>query len=133
MKSTKSPLAALDKEPKSLLAALDKERNKFDRSDSAKMQEIIDQLIENGTYPFSTWMLENGSTHLSMVEGYGAMWFQWSAPLNCPHCGTDLRDHVHGPPFKREIGIEGMYDRVDYYKCPDCGQKISRLTAGDNK
>lgn len=50
---------------------------------------------------------------------------------NCPHCGVtligdpipeDMRQHYSRPYFwRREIGIEYDKDRVEEWKCPDCG------------
>lgn len=50
---------------------------------------------------------------------------------NCPSCNTsligapipeDIREHYSGTHWRREIGIEvqGFYDGVSYWRCPDC-------------
>ncbi len=112
-----------------LLDELDQERQKFTRSDKEKMKEMVDLLVSAGIYPpMNEKMAKQGSTHLSMVESYGARWHVYDSPLECPHCKADLRNHESGPPFKREIGIEvrGFYDGVAYYNCPDCGANFSR-------
>ena len=112
-----------------LLQELDAERNKFTESDKEKIQILVDQLVNAGAYPpISETMAKRGTTHMSMVEGWGAYWHIYKQPHNCPHCNSDLRDRENGPPFKREIGIEvrGLYDGVAYFSCPDCGGKFSR-------
>lgn len=63
----------------------------------------------------------------------------------CPHCGADLR----GSPIPQEyrekgwygtethysrlIGVEvqGIYDGILYWQCPDCGGRWHRFPEGD--
>lgn len=49
----------------------------------------------------------------------------WGEPLNCPHCGADLRDHRVGAPYKRELAIVEN-DYVSYFLCPDCPGRWER-------
>jgi hypothetical protein len=113
-----------------LLDLLDKERSGLDENrhfrepDAAKMKEMIDLLIVRGVYPPET-APGNPNTVYAMVSGWGARWFQWAAPLSCPHCKADLRNHVGGPPFKREIGIYSREaDRTVGFTCPDCNGSL---------
>jgi hypothetical protein len=110
-----------------LIDALKAERAKFTKADKDVMQGYIDALIECGEYPaeLTPVMAKQGTTHLRMVEGYGADWHRYSGPLECRHCKADLRNHESGPPFKREIGIsDRLLDRITGYKCPDCGEML---------
>lgn len=105
-----------------LLKRLDEEREKFCQADTEKMQALIDELVRIGIYPKSTPMIEGGMTHLRMVESWGVDWHIWKGHLNCPACGSDWRDLVHGPPGKREIGVVSLdLDRLVGWHCPDCG------------
>lgn len=63
-----------------------------------------------------------------MSEGYrNCKPEPWREPLACPHCKADLRDHVNGPPFKREIGqYDRDRDRTVAWVCPDCGKDWPR-------
>lgn len=107
-----------------LLDALDAERGKATQADVRVMRDMINALIVRGIYPKDP-VKENPSTVESMVIGYGARWFQWRGPFACPHCKTDLRDHAHGPPFKREIGIhDPELDRTTGFVCPDCSKPL---------
>lgn len=120
--SAQELIAALNAEE--LLDALQDEREEYTKANENVMQAYIDALIECGEYPKS--VTGSRSTHLSMVKGYGVTWHRYSGPLECLHCRTDLKDHVNGPPFKREIGIYSTaLDRTTGYKCPDCDQMIS--------
>jgi len=113
--------------PVELLAELKAERGKFTESDKAKMQILVDRLVELGVYPQSTPTMEKyGYTHLKMVEGWGEDWANWREPLNCPHCDHDLRDHDCGPPFKKEIGIY-RNDMTICWLCPFCGKAFNRF------
>jgi len=115
-----SPYAGLGDE--ALLDALDREREKFTYADASAMQAMTDLLIARGVYPKET-VPKNPSSVRQMVDGFGAHWHLWRGPLACPHCHADLRDHEHGPPFKREIAIE-KNDRISHLLCPDCDRKI---------
>jgi hypothetical protein len=109
-----------DFDDSALLDALDEERGKFDRADRIRMMHMVTELIARGVYPTET-VPGNPNTVSTMVDGYGARWFLWREPLRCPHCGADLREHVTGPPYKREIA---MYDQeadvTTGFFCPDC-------------
>lgn len=109
-------------EIKDLLAELKDEREKYTKSDRDKMQRICDLLVQLGHYPAKSGI---DFEPLKMVECYGVYWNEWREPLKCCHCDTDLCDHKHGPPFKREIG---QYDRdrdeTVAYQCPDCKKLI---------
>jgi len=101
-----------------LLTELQTERAKFTRSDTNKMQELIDKLLEQGIYhtpkTFSV---------LSMVENYGVYWYQYQEPPFCPNCKADLRGDE--PPFKRELNRYSIeLDRVTEVLCPDCRKVI---------
>ena len=116
-----------------LLDALDEEREKFTKSDLARMGTMVGELIRRGVYPAET-VEGNPNNVLTMVSGWGARWHEWREPLTCPHCKTDLRDHRTGPPFKREIGhYDRNRDRTTSFSCPDCGNDIrakgERLTS----
>ena len=109
-----------------LLDMLDEERSGLDAKrhfrepDRAKMEALIAQLITRGVYPAET-VPGNPNTVYAMVRGWGARWFQWAEPLSCPHCKADLRDHVTGAPFKREIGhYSRERDMTTGFTCPDC-------------
>jgi len=110
-----------------LLDSLDKERRKFTRSNQELMQLMIDELVVLGVYPTTKIMKEHNYTPMSMVEGYGARWHEWSEPLNCPHCGADWRNFQSGPPFKREVGVYSReQDRTTEWMCPDCKKSTPR-------
>lgn len=106
-----------------LLKAMDDERSKFTRSDKEKMQLMVNELVARRIYPRVSG---NNLTPLEMVECYGAYWFEWREPLNCPACNADWRDLEHGAPFKREIGISDG-DSVHTWKCPDCEHLMPRF------
>jgi hypothetical protein len=95
------------------------ELNKIEvRHDESKAMPLITALTKRGIYPAET-VPGNSSTVLDMVQGWGAWWFEYKAPFECPHCKTDLRDYKWGPPGKREIGIV-VNDFVQHWECPDC-------------
>jgi transposase-like protein len=72
-------------------------------------------------------MKKYGYTAENMAQYYGKDWYIYQEPLKCPHCGVNLCDKEHGPPFKREIGIEDdRSDKVSHYQCPDCEKTIPR-------
>lgn len=61
----------------------------------------------------------------------------------CPHCDAsmigdpipeDKRDEYYGGAthFRRNIGVEvqGVYDGILYYQCPDCGGQWLRFSEG---
>jgi hypothetical protein len=107
-----------------LLQELDQERRKYDAHNS-RMEEIVEFLVAEGFYPAFSKM---GRPALNMVENYGVRWHEWRDPLECPHCNSDLRDHRHGAPFKREISIyDQNLDRTVEFRCPDCEQTINRI------
>ena len=86
------------------------------------MVVLVEELVRRGHYPEKT---VTGTSVLTMVENYGVYWNQWAAPHQCRNCKADLRDHEHGPPFKREIGIyDTAIDRTTYYRCPDCQGRL---------
>ena len=91
--------------------------------DDSKLPNLIQQAIDRGVYPKETL---TKLTHLEMVKGWGANWFQWTGVLECPDCKSDLRDHKKGPPFKREFAVI-VSDRVSEYQCPDCGHGFHRI------
>lgn len=108
-----------------LLKELKEEREKFTKANDEKMEHLVALLVLAGVYPAIS---NTGFDALAMVNGWGAYWHQWSEPLQCPECKADLRDHVVGPPFKREIQVipnrtqEGRY----YIECPDCKCKLGQ-------
>ena len=106
----------------SLFEKIDAERRLYARfwpPNETKLKRLVEEAQQLGFYPQDT-PEGNPSTVLQMVKGYGANWNTWKGPFSCPHCKADLRNHVTGAPFKREIGhIE--QDRVSYWSCPDCG------------
>lgn len=106
-----------------LLDMLDTERHKFTQSDKVVMDDMIHELLRRGVYP--ALPVGNPNTVYQMVGGWGARWHCWSGPLTCPHCGTDLRNHTTGAPFKREVGLYAN-DRTYAYRCPDCNGKWPR-------
>jgi len=123
---TDNERAAEDFDNEVLLDMLDEERSGLDKDrhprepDETKMRQMVDQLIARGVYPAET-VPGNPNTVFGMVKGWGARWFQWREPLTCANCGTDLRDHNGGPPFKREIGhYDRGTDRTEGFSCPDC-------------
>lgn len=92
----------------------------FPEVDEAKLHQLIDEAICRDLYPKET-VSGNANTVFEMVRGYGARWFEWRGSLQCPYCEVDLRDHEHGPPFKREVGIYSQsQDRTVGFQCPDC-------------
>lgn len=118
-----------------LLRAIDNERlppiqrnpetgkiEKLPEPDDDKLRQLIDEAVRRGIYPRDTHP-SNPNDVYSMVRGYGARWFEWSGPLECPHCHTDLRAE-EGPPFKREIGISEN-DRCTGFICPDCKKDLA--------
>ena len=107
-----------------LLDALRDERHKFTQSDKAVMRAMIDELTTRKVYPAET-PPGNPNDVWTMVSGWGERWHLWTGPLECGHCKADLRNHVTGPPFKREIGHSDILkDRTTHYTCPDCKQKL---------
>lgn len=106
-----------------LLKMLDEERGKFTESNKEIMQLMVDELVTRRIYGRVSGI---NMTALEMVECYGAYWFEWREPLNCPACSADWRDLEHGAPFKREIGISDG-DTVYKWKCPDCGHQFPRF------
>lgn len=105
-----------------LLAELKVEREKYTKSDKDKMKRICDRLVELGEYPEKSGI---GYEPLKMVECWGVDWHIFRGPLECRHCGADLRDQK-GPPFKREIGVyDRDQDRTVAFMCPDCNKYIS--------
>jgi hypothetical protein len=115
--------------PEELLDALEEERGKFTKSNDQVMQAMVNELVARGVYPASTpSMTKYGYTHFKMMEGWGARWHLFREPLNCKHCGADLRSES-GPPFKREIGIYN-HDRTEAFVCPDCKKPIWELYEG---
>ncbi len=107
-----------------LLAQIAQEREKYAESDNDKMADLCEQLTEAGIYPATPFMEEMEYTALDMVTSWGADWHIFREPLKCGGCGKDLRNLNTGPPFKLEIGIEHDRDRVEYFKCPSCEQKL---------
>lgn len=107
-----------------VLNKLDEEREKFTQSDKELMQHYVDILVEAGIYPS---VEGRNTTHMQMVESYGARWHIFRQPYFCPHCKADLREQGK-PPFKREISVEdpNIYDGTCYFQCPDCDGKWSR-------
>ena len=106
-----------------LLDALDAERGKFTDADHDVMRDLIGELILRGVYP-AKLPVGNPNTIEGMVDGWGARWFMWRGPFECPHCRTDLRSPI-GPPFKREVGLYDQgRDRTVGFKCPDCGKAL---------
>lgn len=108
-----------------LIEALDDERlpRKRERNDIL-FRALIKELIIRGVYPKET-VDHNPNNVVGMVEGWGARWHEWKAPLECPHCKVDLRDLKVGPPFKREIGhTDQRLDCTTHFTCPDCERRI---------
>lgn len=103
-----------------LLEELKTEREKYTRSDKAKMESLCQSLVDLGVYPAVSKI---NLSALKMVEGWGVHWHKWSGPTHCRHCNSDLRDHECGPPFKRELGVT-VNDRTSHFLCPDCGKTI---------
>lgn len=107
-----------------LLLALDQERRKHSLRDNAKINGFIQELITRKVYPPET---VNGNHILNMVDCYGAYWYTWKTPYECPHCKADLRDLKSGPPFRRVISIyDQNRDRTIGWKCPDCNGEWPR-------
>lgn len=114
-----------------VLAQLDREREGrspiegLNVRSPARMCQLIDWLRSVGEYREPI-----GSPHQSIwhaVEYYGAWWHRWYGVLECPHCKADLRDHEHGPPFLRTVGLVDRYrDRVTEWQCPDCEKSWPR-------
>jgi rubredoxin len=77
-------------------------------------------LTERGIYPTET-VEGNPNSVYEMVKGWGPRWFEWKGLFNCPHCGAELRDLVHGPPFKLEFAIIER-DRVVRWECRVCSK-----------
>lgn len=52
----------------------------------------------------------------------------------CPHCRADLAYEVDGKTYSRGIGVEiqGVYDGVLFWRCPDCGHDWHRWPEGDS-
>lgn len=64
---------------------------------------------------------------VQMVDNYGPLWFEFAQPHECLCCAADLCDHLHGPPFKREISVyDRARDRTVSYRCPDCDHEWPR-------
>lgn len=70
---------------------------------------LCDELIHRGVYP-------NLPSTKQKAMYYGAYWFIFDNPQFCVNCSYDLRDHEHGPPFKKEV-----FDSIKkFYICPQC-------------
>lgn len=107
-----------------ILRELKEERRKYP-SNEERMKELCNLLIDMGVYPKTSQM---GHDAYKMVTFYGVNWHTFEEPHFCRHCKADLRDHVHGPPGKREIGIyDRGLDRTVEYRCPDCKKAIWAL------
>ena len=104
-----------------LLEELEAERQKFTHSDEDKMQLLCQSLVDLGVYPP---MSQINLTALQMVKGWGVYWHKWEEPVQCRHCGSDLRNYNAGTPFKREIAVV-VNDRCSHFLCPDCRKTIS--------
>ena len=39
----------------------------------------------------------------------------------CPKCRADLSYEDHGRQYSRIVGIELGHDRIESWRCPDCG------------
>ena len=106
----------------SILRELEQELSKrYSESNKEKVDTLCHALVENSTYP------EDYEYSRKMVEYYGAHWHEYQEPLNCQHCGADLRNLDSGPPFKREIHVKCMYNsHTSYLECPDCGKEIKK-------
>lgn len=72
-----------------LLQALKNERTKFTHSNKNLMQQLVNELISRGVYSVKSGI---GLDALAMVESWGEDWHLYREPLECPHCGADLRD-----------------------------------------
>jgi predicted RNA-binding Zn-ribbon protein involved in translation (DUF1610 family) len=129
------PVVVEFEDAESLLAAIDEARlpsGDFRKRDwsaagEKKREEELTRLVciaqDLGVYPRET-MEGNPNSVQSMVRGWGARWFEFRGPFECPHCGIDLRSPL-GPPFKLEIGIyDESRDCTIYFKCPDCEKRI---------
>ena len=60
----------------------------------------------------------------TMVENWGAYWFEYKGIQKCPKCGSDLCNREYGPPFKREIMFNHFEEDYFTIHCPDCNQQI---------
>jgi Zn-finger nucleic acid-binding protein len=51
----------------------------------------------------------------------------------CPLCGANLVYEVEGKTYSRCIGVEiqGVYDGMLFYQCPDCDGRWHRFPEGD--
>lgn len=105
-----------------LLKQISQTRHTVDHNTT--LTPLVNEAVERGIYPATSKI---GLSAVRMVECYGADWHEFREPLNCPHCGTDLRDHENGPPGKREIAMyDRDRDRTTSYKCPDCNKEWPR-------
>lgn len=108
-----------------VLELLREEREKFTKSDREYMQKLCDCLVKRGVYPEYGCPDTYKYPALQMVEGWGVDWHEFSQPHFCRHCGTDLRDHSAGTPFKREIYMKDLYNLYPpYHMCPDCKGRL---------
>ena len=104
-----------------LLFDLEKERGKYPANDEI-IKKLTDQLIEKGVYPAKT---KTDMSVLTMVQSWGAYWYKYDEPFECPYCKANLRDEKNGPPFKREIAMSDLLlDRTVDFVCPDCYRSI---------
>jgi len=104
-----------------LLKHLDNERRKYPANDES-IKKLIDQLIEKGIYPSKT---KTDMSVFTMVQSWGAYWYKYDWPFECPYCKANLKDEKNGPPFKREIGMSDLFlDRTVDYVCPDCYRSL---------
>lgn len=88
-----------------------------------ELTRLVGLAQDLGVYPRET-MTGNPNSVQSMVRGWGADWMTFRGPLECPHCGVDLRSPI-GPPFKREIGhYDESRDCTTHFVCPDCEKRI---------
>lgn len=113
-----------------LLAAVEKERGKFTQQNEGWLRAAVAELVLRGVYPagWGSVPKEQWDPYQRM-QGWGARWHEWREPLACPHCKSDLRNLVSGPPGKREIGHYSIgRDVTTHYSCPDCGKTIPRVS-----
>lgn len=76
----------------------------------------------------SSWIGESILDTFIAQRDKGAVWCQGLSD-------EQIMDYIkksYGPPYvwKREIGIEiqGKYDGISYYQCPDCKAYFDRFT-----
>jgi len=116
----------INKETELKLQKLRGESRKFPNSDKQIMQNLVDELFEEGTYYITPDMQESGKTPMYMVNHYGVYWFNWDNIADCEWCGKDIRDIEKGPPNTKSIYVKRLGIDGGQLICFDCESEMKK-------